>query len=100
MSSLDITRWLWSIATQLHGIIADKQAAERDYRVIVPFVKNDLRQGVLYEDPNIQRAVEKLATLSPYGARAANFRKRYLQDAQGLLSLPDNPQMLPFGYWW
>jgi hypothetical protein len=43
--------------------------------------------------------IEILAELPAYGARQHNFKKYYVDDPAGWKKLPDDPDMIMYGYW-
>ena len=44
--------------------------------------------------------IEAIADLPPSGARARNFKNRYLKDQDSMMRLPKDPNSIMYGYWW
>ncbi|MFM2480313.1 hypothetical protein [Celerinatantimonas sp. YJH-8] len=97
---LQALKLLWTLTGTVYGQISGMKDAERAYEGIVPLAKKALQNGASFNDPDIQRAIQELETLPPFGARRNNFRKEYLKNKSDFLSLPDDPRQLNIGVWW
>jgi len=41
-----------------------------------------------------------LIKAAPYGAKRRNFEKKYFETPINWKKLPENPEDIPFGYWY
>ncbi|EGU59961.1 hypothetical protein VINI7043_10175 [Vibrio nigripulchritudo ATCC 27043] len=98
--SQQVVGLLENILSTVYGQYSDKSASDKAYKAFVPILKETLESGVPFSDPRVQNAIEHLKSLPPYGARRLHFSKRYLKDKESVLSLPNNPSSLAYGYWW
>lgn len=85
---------------QIYGQISGKQKANEWYKVLVPELHEALTRGVPLNDPQLQRLTEALTNLAPVGAKRNNFKRRYMSDRESMLSLPRDPNMIMYGFWW
>lgn len=85
---------------KVYGRVSSKLDANRLYKVLVPALHRALDANVPLSDPQIKLTIEAIADLPPSGARARNFKNRYLKDRDSMMRLPKDPDSIMYGYWW
>ena len=84
----------------IYGRVSSKRNANRLYKVLVHALHSALDSEVPLSDPQMKLLIEAIADLPPSGARARNFKNRYLKDRDSMMRLPKNPDSIMYGYWW
>ncbi|NOH26340.1 hypothetical protein [Vibrio europaeus] len=85
---------------KVYGRVSSKLDANRLYKVLVPALHSALESNVPLADPQMTLLIEAIADLPPSGARARNFKNRYLKDRDSMMRLPKDPNSIMYGYWW
>ncbi|MGR3042679.1 hypothetical protein ABMY36_22245 [Vibrio vulnificus] len=85
---------------QIYGQISGKQKANEWYKLLVPELHEALERGTPMSDPQLKKLVEAITNLAPVGAKRNNFKRRYMEDRESMLSLPRDPNSIMYGYWW
>ncbi len=89
-----------SAVEQIYGQISGKQKANEWYKLLVPELHEALERGTPMSDPQLKKLVEAIINLVPAGAKRNNFKRRYMEDRESMLSLPREPNSIMYGYWW
>ncbi|GAA0812489.1 hypothetical protein GCM10009111_06520 [Colwellia asteriadis] len=83
----------------LHKVFfRDEKNANKLYLAIYPTLKSTVQS----KGRNLQDAIallEALADAAPFRAKSRNFKRRYVERADGWRSLPKDPNQIPYGYW-
>lgn len=85
---------------KVYGRVSSKLDANRLYKVLVPALHSALDANVALSDPQMKLLIEAISDLPPSGARARNFKNRYLKDRDSMMRLPKDPDSIMYGYWW
>lgn len=85
---------------KVYGRVSSKLDANRLYKVLVPALHSALDAKVPLSDPQMKLLIDAIADLPPSGARARNFKNRYLKDRDSMMRLPRDPDSIMYGYWW
>ena len=77
----------------------NENEANKLYRAILPSLKRTItNQG--YEAEESKALVDLLIKAAPYGAKRRNFEKKYFGDSESWKKIPENPDEIPYGYWY
>ncbi|MCC4226418.1 hypothetical protein LL295_23305 [Vibrio campbellii] len=82
---------LGSLLMKMKGQLDSKADANRIYKDLYPVLEDLLSRGYGFDTPEIQGVISVLRELPAWGAKRANFEKRYLQDESTLRKLPRDP---------
>ena len=95
----EVVRSLWTAGGAIYGVFANKAESEKIYRFVVPELKSKLEGNGSMADDDVKKAIEILKELPAFGAKRRNFEQKYLTERHSILTLPDDPTKIPFGYW-
>ncbi|MUJ22577.1 hypothetical protein [Aliivibrio fischeri] len=84
----------------IFGQISGKSKANELYKVLVPELKEALERGTPITDEQVQRLIKAISELPSSGAKRRNFVRRYMEDRYTMLTLPNDPNSIMYGYWW
>jgi len=77
----------------------NERDANEMYLRILPLVKDAIKSG----GRNSQKAKEGLAALlalAPTGAKARNFKRKFIDASDGWQKLPADPKNISYGFWY
>lgn len=84
----------------IFGQISGKSKANELYKILVPELKEDLENGIPISEPQVKRLIDAISELPSSGAKRRNFERRYMEDRYTMLTLPNDPNTIMYGYWW
>ncbi len=96
VGAIPLVGWLADAATSM---VCSHREANEKYKKFLPV----LRALIKTEGRDSKDAInmlEEIANLAPFGAQRLNFRTCYVDDPNGWKKLPDDPEKLPYGFWW
>lgn len=77
----------------------DQKEANELYKAILPSLKRTITvQG--YTSEESQALIEILIKSAPFGAKRRNFKRKYFSNSIDWKKLPENPEKIPYGYWY
>ena len=77
----------------------DESNANKLYLAIYPVLKTTI-QGKGRSSEEVIALLETLADAAPFGAKSRNFKRRYVDKPDGWRTLPEDPNQIPYGYWY
>ena len=76
----------------------DEREANKLYKAVLPSLNRTItNQG--YEAEESKALIELLIQSAPYGAKRRNFEKKYFGNSTDWKKLPENPDDIPYGFW-
>ncbi|WP_045406729.1 hypothetical protein [Vibrio jasicida] len=89
-----------SIIEQIHTQPLTKHKACYWYKLLVPELQQRLHQDTPLTDPQLIKLVNAITLLSPIGTKRNNFKKRYMDSRETILTLPQQPNHSMYDCWW
>ena len=78
---------------------SDEKEANKLYRAILPSLKRTItNQG--FEAEESKALIDLLIKAAPYGAKRRNLEKKYFSNSEDWKKTPENPDDIPYGYWY
>ena len=77
----------------------DEKNANKLYLAIYPVLKSTI-QSKGRKSSDAIALLEALSDAAPFGAKARNFKRKYVERDDGWRSLPKDPNQIPYGYWY
>ncbi|ANW25917.1 hypothetical protein BA953_17150 [Vibrio coralliilyticus] len=85
---------LYSMLIKMAQQIGGRNKANEIYKNLMPVLNDLLAKGYAFESTEVQAIVAILRDLPAFGAKRANFEKRFLKNEYTLRKLPQDPTAL------